>query len=70
MKKLIFLFFFFSTTYSFGSVKSEIISKLNLTKNLKFNFEQKVNEKIEKGSCTIHYPKKYFANMMIFLKKF
>lgn len=69
MKKLIFLFFFFSTTYSFGSVKSEIISKLNLTKNLKFNFEQKVNEKIEKGSCTIHYPKKIFCQYDDFFKK-
>ena len=69
MIKFIFLFFFLSATYSFGSIKSEIISKLNLTKNLKFNFEQKINEKIEKGNCTIYYPKKIFCQYDDFFKK-
>ena len=44
---------------------------LNLisTDNLKFQFEQKINENVETGSCIIHYPKKIFCEYNDFHKK-
>ena len=61
MKKylLIFLFFFYST--SFASVKENIINNLNDINNLSFNFEQNINGKIEKGYCSLKYQKKIFC---------
>ena len=61
MKKylLIFLFFFYST--SFASIKENIIKNLNDINNLSFNFEQNINGKIEKGSCFLKYQKKIFC---------
>ena len=61
MKKylLIFLFFFYST--SFASIKENIIKNLNDINNLSFNFEQNINGKIEKGSCSLKYQKKIFC---------
>ena len=41
--------------------KDNIIKNLNNTNNLYFNFEQNINGKIEKGNCTIEYPKKIFC---------
>ena len=69
MKKLILIFIFLSTTITHGSVKSQIISNLISTDSLKFNFEQKIGEKIETGSCIIHYPKKIFCEYDDFYKK-
>ena len=69
MKKLILIFFFLSTTIVHGSVKSQIISNLISTDSLKFKFEQKIGEKIETGSCIIHYPKKIFCEYDDFYKK-
>ena len=61
MKKylLIFLFFFYST--SFASIKENIIKNLDDINNLSFNFEQNINGKIEKGSCSLKYQKKIFC---------
>ena len=56
MKKLILIFFFLSTTIANGSIKSQIISNLISTENFKFKFKQKIEEKIETGSCIINYP--------------
>ena len=71
MKKLILIFFFLSTTIAYGSVKSQIISNLISTENFKFEFKQKIEDKIESGSCIINYTqKKFFVNMTIFTKKF
>ena len=70
MKKLILIFFFLSTTITHGSVKSQIISNLISTENFKFKFKQKIEEKIETGSCIINYPKKFFVNMMTSTRKF
>ena len=61
MKKLILIFFFLSTTIAQGSVKSQIISNLISTDNLKFKFKQKIDEKIEEGKCIIQYPKKIYC---------
>ncbi len=69
MKKLIILFFFLSTTALYGSIKSQIILNLISTDNLKFQFEQKINEKVETGNCIIQYPKKIFCEYNDFHKK-
>tara|TARA_B100000579_G_scaffold256894_1_gene211486 strand:+ start:480 stop:1034 length:555 start_codon:yes stop_codon:yes gene_type:complete len=61
MKVLILIFFFLFQSYANASIKSEIISNLELTENLKFNFIQKIGKKIEKGECVIAYPKKIFC---------
>ena len=63
MKKIIIIIitnFFFSIT--FASYKSEIIMKLKETKNISFNFSQKIGTKNEKGKCIIEYPGKIFCN--------
>ena len=62
MFKYIYCFIFLiiaSNTY--GSNKEKIIEKLQNTENLKFDFEQNINGKIENGNCTIQYPKKIYC---------
>ena len=44
-----------------SSPKEKIISKMEQTNNLGFNFTQTIDEKIQKGSCIIEYPKKIFC---------
>jgi outer membrane lipoprotein-sorting protein len=41
--------------------KEKIIEKLQHIENLNFEFEQNINGRIEKGNCTINYPKKIFC---------
>ena len=41
--------------------KDKIIEKLQNIENLNFEFEQNINGKVEKGNCTINYPKKIFC---------
>ena len=55
--------FFVLNFYSpaFPSSKEKIISKMNQTSNLSFNFIQTIDEKKEDGSCIIKYPKKIFC---------
>ena len=55
---IIFLFQIFPAN---ASIKIDVINKLKQTKNINFNFIQKINEKTEKGNCTILYPKKIFC---------
>ena len=47
---------------AFSSIKEKIISQMKLTNILSFNFTQTIDEKIEKGSCIIKYPKKIFCS--------
>tara|TARA_B110000902_G_C14214611_1_gene552670 strand:+ start:603 stop:1157 length:555 start_codon:yes stop_codon:yes gene_type:complete len=47
---------------AFSSTKEKIISQMKLTNILSFNFIQTIDEKIEKGSCIIKYPKKIFCS--------
>jgi len=47
---------------AFSSIKEKIISQMKLTNILSFNFIQTIDEKIEKGSCIIKYPKKIFCS--------
>ena len=44
-----------------ASEKDRIIDNLKNIKNIIFNFEQNINNEIEKGVCTIQYPKKIFC---------
>ena len=62
MKKYYFIiFFFFLANESSASIKNNIIQKLNFIENISFNFEQNINDKIEKGKCVLKYPKKIFC---------
>jgi len=71
MKKKYFtlVFLFFLTSESLASIKNDIIKKLNSIENISFNFEQNINDKIEKGSCILQYPKKIFCEYDLSNKK-
>ena len=61
MIKYLFIIIFFSLiNSSSANNKENIINNLIETTNINFDFEQNVNEKIEKGNCVIEYPKKIF----------
>ena len=62
-KKNIFflLIFFFIIKPIEASIKEKIILNLKNTKNITFNFEQKINNILEQGKCTIEYPKKIYC---------
>ena len=45
----------------FSSTKEKIISQMQLTNNLSFNFIQTIDHKNENGKCIIKYPKKIWC---------
>ena len=45
----------------FSSTKERIISQMQLTNNLSFNFIQTIDNKNENGKCIIKYPKKIWC---------
>tara|TARA_B110000114_G_C14824884_1_gene290218 strand:- start:53 stop:604 length:552 start_codon:yes stop_codon:yes gene_type:complete len=57
------IIFFILNFYSpvFSSTKDKIISQMQLTNNLSFNFIQTINNKSENGKCIIKYPKKIWC---------
>ena len=62
MTKFILIFFcIILSTKAFSSTKENIILNLKKIENINFDFEQNINGKIEKGNCTIQYPKKIFC---------
>ena len=69
MKILLFLFFFLFNTFANASIISQIINNFNSTENMKFNFVQTINGKVEKGNCIIVYPKKIFCEYISFYNK-
>ena len=69
MRILIFIFFFLLNNNANASIISEIINNFESTENMKFNFVQTINGKVEKGSCTIAYPKKIFCEYISFYNK-
>ena len=70
MKKYYFLIiFFFLVNESSASTKDDIIKRLTVIENISFNFEQNINDKIEKGKCTLQYPKKIFCEYDLNNKK-
>jgi len=56
---LIFILNFYSPVFS--STKEKIISQMQLTNNLSFNFIQTIDDKKENGKCVIEYPKKIWC---------
>ena len=61
IKYLLIIIFFSLISNSSANNKENIINNLIETNNINFDFEQNVNEKIEKGNCVIEYPKKIFC---------
>ena len=62
MLKYLFVFFYLILiTNTNAKYKEQIINNLKNTKNLKFQFEQNINGKIENGNCIVEYPKKIFC---------
>ena len=61
--KLIFYFliFFFWSIKSYASLKENIIDNLDSTDTLFFNFTQKIDNKINEGTCQVSYPAKIFC---------
>ena len=69
MRVLIFIFFFLFNSFANASIISEIIDNFDSTESMKFNFVQTINGKVEKGKCTVHYPKKIYCEYVGFYKK-
>tara|TARA_B100001057_G_scaffold355887_1_gene357921 strand:+ start:264 stop:821 length:558 start_codon:yes stop_codon:yes gene_type:complete len=61
-KAIIFFFLYLILTNSTLAEKSKVIKKLNSINNIKFDFIQKTNEKIEKGECILVFPSKLKCN--------
>ena len=62
MYRVLIIFFIFNfNTSAFSSTKESLISKMQLTNNLSFNFIQTINDKSENGKCIIKYPKKIWC---------
>ena len=61
LKNLLLIFLSFLTTESIANNKENIINNLKNTNNIRFEFEQNINQKIEKGNCIVQYPKKIFC---------
>ena len=60
-KFFLIVIFIFYINNVFASIKENIINKFKNIENISFNFEQNINGKIEKGYCTIEYPKKIYC---------
>ena len=62
MKKFILIIFLSLGITEISASEKEAIKK-NLKKidNFSFNFEQNINGKIERGNCTVQYPKKIYC---------
>jgi len=56
---IFFIFNFYNPVFS--SAKEKIISQMQLTDNLSFNFVQTIDDKNERGKCIIKYPKKIWC---------
>ena len=70
IKKIIFFFLFLIFFNPLNAtIKEQIISNLEKTNNLTFNFKQTIDEKSEEGSCIIEYPKKIYCLYDNFNKK-
>ena len=62
MLKILIIFFilhFYKPVFSF--TKEDVISQMQLTNNLSFNFIQTINDKSENGECIVEYPKKIWC---------
>ena len=62
MLKILIIFFilnFYKPVFSF--TKEDVISQMQLTNSLSFNFVQTIDNKNENGKCIIKYPKKIWC---------
>ena len=65
MLKYFYIFIFsFLITGSNADNKENIINNLKKIKNINFEFEQNINEKIESGKCIVEYPRKIFCEYL------
>ena len=57
------IIFFILSFYNpvLSSTKAKVVSQMQLTNNLSFNFIQTINNKNENGKCIIRYPKKIWC---------
>ena len=69
MRILTFIIFFSFTNFANASIITQIINNFESTKNMKFNFVQTINGKVEEGKCTLVYPKKIFCEYVSFYNK-
>tara|TARA_B100000787_G_scaffold42664_1_gene30336 strand:+ start:471 stop:1025 length:555 start_codon:yes stop_codon:yes gene_type:complete len=70
MFRILVMFFILSFNNSvFSSTKNNIISQIQLTNNLSFNFIQTIDNKSENGKCIIEYPKKIWCQYNNSIKK-
>ena len=61
LRTLLFFFILNFFTAAQSSIKEKIISNLEQTNNISFNFKQKIDNKNENGNCVIKYPKKIYC---------
>ena len=61
LKSILILFFVFHLNNSYASIKKNIIENFSETNNLSFEFKQNINDKTQKGSCIVEYPKKIYC---------
>jgi len=69
MRIFLIIFFFLFQNFANASIVTKIINNFDLIENLKFNFVQKIDGKIENGECIIVYPKKIFCQYNDFHNK-
>tara|TARA_B100000029_G_scaffold471423_1_gene511076 strand:+ start:315 stop:893 length:579 start_codon:yes stop_codon:yes gene_type:complete len=55
--KIIIFFLLFLNKQAYAEFENELIKKIQNTNTLTFQFNQKINDKIQKGKCIIKYPK-------------
>ena len=66
MKKYIYILLaIFLASKTSANIKENIILNLKNIENINFDFEQNINGKIEKGNCTIEYPKKIYCKYIL-----
>ena len=65
------LFFFILIFYTSvqATTKEKLITNLEQTNNISFNFKQSIDKKNEKGHCIIKYPKKIYCEYKNLNKK-
>ncbi len=62
MVRVVIIFFILNLYIpAFSSTKEKIISQMEFTNNLSFNFIQTIDNKSENGKCIIKYPKKIWC---------
>ena len=69
IRLLIIFYFFFLFCSNASASKLEIINNFKNIENLIFEFNQKIDDKIETGKCIVSYPKKILCNYNDFYKK-